>query len=88
MVKTLFFMRKNIDIAHVLMYHLFAKNFAIWEETMREDMSDRCVLLANYIIEHQCTVRDAAAELIRTGAFPKNEIKRAAIALKERFEIE
>jgi putative DeoR family transcriptional regulator (stage III sporulation protein D) len=28
---------------------------------MREDMSDRCVLLANYIIEHQCTVRDAAA---------------------------
>ncbi len=34
------------------------------------------------------TVRDAAAELIRAGAFPKNEIKRAAIALKERFEIE
>ena len=28
---------------------------------MREDIPDRCVLLADYIIENQCTVRDAAA---------------------------
>lgn len=34
------------------------------------------------------TVREAAAELISQGAFPKNDIKRAAIAIKERFEIE
>lgn len=39
------------------------------------------------VLEGQ-TVRDAAAELISAGAFPKNEIKRAAISLKERFEID
>lgn len=34
------------------------------------------------------TVRDAVSGLIARGDFSKNEIKRAAIAVKERFEIE
>ena len=34
------------------------------------------------------TVREAAAELISKGDFAKNDVKRAAISIKERFEIE
>ncbi|MBR4940475.1 MAG: 16S rRNA (cytidine(1402)-2'-O)-methyltransferase [Clostridia bacterium] len=35
-----------------------------------------------------CSVRDAAGKLIAEGTFPKNEVKRAAIRIKERFEID
>ena len=56
------------------------------EEKSETPVSPELAILS--LVLEGATVREAAAELISKGAFPKNDIKRAAINLKERFEIE
>ncbi|MBR6771925.1 MAG: 16S rRNA (cytidine(1402)-2'-O)-methyltransferase [Clostridia bacterium] len=56
------------------------------EEKIPAQSTPELALLA--LVLEGVTVRDAAAELISKGEFPKNEIKRAAIKIKERFEID